>query len=130
MGMTAYIVLSTLDEQTIVFGQAKQQINVLNIVAMIRTAPNDFEAQQYSTLLQKIEDWNAPPTTSVDSGSNDDPGVPSEPDKPKVEIVGAKDLNVTFAKPLLESEADVEAYIDSYKRALLDGINKGKKIRI
>jgi hypothetical protein len=39
---------------------AKQKVNEQSLIAMIRDTANDFERNQYGSLLQQIEDWNAP----------------------------------------------------------------------
>ena len=56
--------------------------------------------------------------------------VPPSPGTKGVDIVGVRDLFISFNSPLLESEADVEAYLDSYKQALIDTIKQGKKVRV
>ena len=105
---------------------------------MIRVAVNDFENNQYSRLLQQIEGWNTPapgPFVTPDDGDDDgdsalEPPKPPMPDKPKVEIVGARDVSVAFNKPLLETEADIESYLASYKQALISTVSQGKKVRV
>lgn len=114
---------------------AKQAISEQNLIAMIRDAVNNFENHQYSALLQQIEDWNTPvvPEPPVKPGNGDtpiDPPTPPVPPAPKVEIVGARDLSVAYAKPLLESEADIDAYLESYKQALVNTVKQGKKVRL
>ena len=123
------------------FDTAKQKVEEQTLIAMIRDVANGFENHQYSELLQQIEDWNTPtliePQLSVnggedsDSDNGDKPVINlQKPIQPKVEIVGARDLYVSFSKPLLESEADVDAYLESYKQALLNTVNQGKKVRV
>lgn len=114
---------------------AKQAISEQNLIAMIRDAVNNFENHQYSALLQQIEDWNTPvvpePPVTPDNGDTPiDPPTPPVPPAPKVEIVGARDLSVSYAKPLLESEADIDAYLESYKQALVNTVKQGKKVRL
>ncbi|MGS2742586.1 BREX system P-loop protein BrxC [Halomonas sp. LS-001] len=126
------------------FEAVKQRIDDQVLIAMVRDATNNFENQQYAALLEQILDWNAPEPEPVPKEKPaDKPGVPAAggvqvppptsyppKPKPKAEIVGAKDLQVTFAKPLLETEADVEAYLESYRNTLLATINQGKKVRV
>jgi hypothetical protein len=90
-------------------------------------------------LLQQIEDWNTPapvvPTPPVTPDNDDgnppvDPPSPPTPPAPKVEIVGVRDLSVVYAKPLLESEADIDAYLESYKETLVNTVKQGKKVRL
>lgn len=141
-----YIALSDSYKLTVQrsFETAKQQINDQTLIAVIRHAPSQFENDQYSVLLQQIEEWNTPiavisePPVTFDndqseietSGQSVEPPKPVTPPKPKVEIVGARDLPVSFNKPLLESEADIDAYLESYKQALVNTVNQGKKVRI
>ena len=141
-----YIALSDSYKLTVQrsFETAKQQINDQTLIAVIRHAPSQFENDQYSVLLQQIEEWNTPvpvisePPVTFDnnqsesdtSGQSVEPPKPVTPPKPKVEIVGARDLPVSFNKPLLESEADIDAYLESYKQALVNTVNQGKKVRV
>lgn len=122
------------------FDQSKQQVKEQSLIAMIRDTANNFENTHYSTLLQQIEDWNTPepevvtppvtPEEKTPDGDDKPEPKPYIPSKPKVEIVGVKELSVSFTKPLLESEADVEAYLDSYKQALIETVKQGKKVRV
>ena len=114
----------------------KQQVNNQTLIAMIRDAANNFENYQYDELLQKIEDWNKPdkpigtPVDSESGGVNENPDRPYQP-KAKVDIiVRAADLAVTFEKMYLESEADVDDYLKTYKTMLLDAVKQGKKVRV
>ncbi|UZE94434.1 BREX system P-loop protein BrxC [Alkalimarinus alittae] len=133
------------------FDTAKKKVNDESLIAMIRDTANNFENTQYIELLQQIEDWSAPkpqeeepkPTSGRGAGSGEGTGIgagtggTTEPDpvpyvapKPQVKIVGARDLTVSFSKPLLETEADVDAYLESYKQALMDTVKQGKKVRV
>lgn len=118
------------------FSSVKQRINAQILIAMIRDTTSDFVNNQYDKLLQQILDWNNPEPVVVpppvdpekDNGNNVSP--PSPPAKPRAEIVGARDLAVSFAKPLLESEDDVADYLKSYETTLLATIKQGKKVRV
>jgi hypothetical protein len=101
------------------FQFSKDQINQQSLIAMIRDIVPGFERDQYSQLFQQIESWNTPPGEG-----------PTVTESNAIEIVGAEDLTISFNSPLLESEEDVEAYIDSYKQALVDTIKQGKKVRV
>lgn len=118
---------------------AKQAISEQSLIAMIRDALNNFENHQYSALLQQIEDWNTPapvvprPPVTPDNGDGDNGGQlvdPPTPPAPKVEIIGARDLSVSYTKPLIESEVDIDAYLESYKQALVNIVKQGKKVRL
>jgi hypothetical protein len=117
------------------FGVAKQKVNDQSSIAMIRDASNNFENTQYSLLLQQVEDWNAPepviPEPSVfGEGDDEKPIDLLRPPKPTVEIVGSRELKLNYSKPLLESEADIDTYLESYKHALVDIVKQGKKVRV
>jgi len=119
------------------FEAAKQKVNDQSLIAMIRDAANNFENSKYSMLLQQIEVWNtpepepAPPVTPVSGGGDGGkPEEPPHPPKPVVEIVGSRDLKPNYSKPLLESEADIDAYLESYKQVLVDAVKQGKKVRV
>ena len=109
---------------------AKQAISEQSLIAMIRDAMNDFENRQYGALLQQIEDWNTRAPGPDNGDNNEQPVDPPEPSAPKVEIVGASDLSVSYTKPLLESEVDIDAYLESYKQALINTVKQGKKVRL
>ena len=134
------------------FEQARQRIEGVTQIAVIRDNARNFEDQQYSNLLQQISDWNEPapePTPPAPGPNDDNSGAGNEdngddsgdkvpdskrptapPPKPKAEIVGATELTVSFNKPLLENEDDISAYINSYKQALIDTVKQGKKVRV
>lgn len=101
------------------FQFSKDQINQQSLIAMIRDIVPGFERDQYSKLFKQIESWNTTPGEG-----------PKVTESNARDIVGAKDLTISFNSPLLESEEDVEAYIDSYKKALVDSIKQGKKVRV
>jgi hypothetical protein len=118
-----------------VLATVKQQVNDQTLIAMIRDAANNFETYQYDELLQKIEDWNTPDEpidTPVDGRSgevNEKPDKPFQP-KARVDFVRAADLAVTFEKMYLESETDVDDYLEIYKTMLFDAVKQGKKVRV
>lgn len=120
------------------FDTAKQKIDQQSVIAVIRDAANRFESEEYGRLLQQIADWNTPepehesePEPAARSGdSGEEAETAPVLAKPKTQIVAAKDLRVSFSKPLLESEADVEAYLESYKEALINTVQQGRKVQV
>ena len=58
------------------------------------------------------------------------PVTPLPPPAPKVEIISIRTAKVPFDRPLLTSEADVDTYLDSMRKTLLEEIRKGKRIQI
>ena len=117
--MLGYEGYSTLnEEQTAEIEQAFDSIEQLikneSLIAVVRERTFNFEKKTYPDLLQKVINWNRP-----------SPQLPDEE-----VIIGAHDLNVNFAKPILETEADVEMYVEKYKSALLETVKKGTKVSI
>jgi len=123
------------------FDEAKQKINGETLIPAIRDCANQFAQHQYDRILETIEALNAPepvepvvqPTPTGESGvsePNPTPVLPAPSPKPKAQFVHSKELELTFKKPVLESEADVDAYLESYKQALVDTISQGKKVRV
>ncbi len=47
-----------------------------------------------------------------------------------MEYVARNQLHVSFSKPYLANEADVEEYLDQLKAAMLVAIKDGKRIQI
>jgi len=148
------------DELTQRISTVKQRINEQNLIAVVRDLANSFENEHYEKLLQQILNWNAPVpqpanaasgNQATDSRENKDtkakdtdtdsanthaacgtwePAIKQYPPVTSTEIISAKELQVSFTKPFLETEADVEAYLDSYRNTLLASVSQGKKVRV
>ena len=115
--------------------QAKEVIKAHSLVAMIRDRARDFEEKQFPRLVDMLLAWNEPtstegssvePPSNVYGGKLDQPAVVLTP--PRASTISARDVNVSFEKPWLSDEADVVAYVERYKSALLEAVNNGKKI--
>ena len=46
------------------------------------------------------------------------------------EVISSTSIKFTKPKSILETDADVNQYIEDYKKAMLDEIGKGKRITI
>jgi hypothetical protein len=120
------------------FSQAVDGVQQEVIIAVIRDKARIFEEQSYPRLLDQLLAWVEPeppkPQETVQPEGNETAtaGKPIHIEEPKAvyQTVSAKELNIQFNKPLLESEADVEAYLQDYKSQLLELIQKGKKVRV
>jgi len=121
-----YISLDDAHKETVsqVFSSTLDQINDQSSIAVMHVTASNFKKQGYSDLLHKIEIWNSPASPG---GEGKDP---DSPDTVVPTYVVASDLQVTFEKPFLESEADVNEYLESYKRVLLDAVANNKKVRV
>lgn len=121
-----YISLDDAHKETVsqVFSTTLDQINDQSSIAVMHVTASNFKKLGYSDLLHKIEIWNSPASPG---GEGKDP---DSPDTVVPTYVVASDLHVSFEKPFLESEEDVNEYLGSYKRVLLDAVSNNKKVRV
>jgi hypothetical protein len=107
---------------------ARQQVSAqLNLVswqtdqeesiALLRQAMDDFDAHTYPSLLDEL-------ARSV--GGNDSGG----PEKPVVQTVSVKSIVVSGTGGILETDAEVDAYVQRYSAALKATIADGKRIAL
>lgn len=102
------------------------------LIAVINDRLRYFEDQGYQKLLAKMVEMARPvfvPTTP-DDNTDPKPHGPPEVKEPKIEYVSYRQLRVAYDKAWLADEADVERYLESMRKTLLDEINKGKRIQI
>lgn len=55
---------------------------------------------------------------------------PPQVSEPKIEYVAASQINVPYDRAWLETEADVERYLQVMSQTLLNEIRKGKRIHV
>lgn len=105
------------------------------LIAAVRDTVRRFEEVQYPELLSQLTALTQPapvpspqaqPSTSQESSK---PISQPEPVKP-VEFVSSRSLSITFDKAWLADEGDVERYLESMRKALLEEIRQGKRIHI
>lgn len=121
-----------------VFATIKAKIAQQTLIALVRDNVRQFEDTTYPQLLDKVLAWTAPqpaktPPSTTTIGVPAEPTAPplaTEPTAPVYQTVAIRDIKVEFNKPLLDNEADVNAYIDSYKAKLLNMVKQGKKVRV
>jgi len=109
------------------FGGKLNEIQSQRLIAALRDIPRRFEDEVYPLLLQKIESWNK--SQNGDSGyplrSGEGEGKVAEPS-----YVPVRNVPVKFGKAWLADKNDVESYLESMREALLEEIDKGKRIQI
>ena len=66
---------------------------------------------------------------SPSSGRGAEPGITPEP-APRIEYVSSSSLIVSFDKPWLADESDVDRYVASMRNALLAEIRSGKRVQV
>ena len=111
--------------------KAKEERYIGNLKAM----HNDIE-NAYNNSLKSINKWIEEEASKKATPSQDDTSKPQDqkadaPKRPMKQFVQkAKAMDVRFSKPMLENEADVEAYISELKKKMMDYIHQNKNIML
>ncbi|MCR9293282.1 MAG: hypothetical protein NXI32_11220, partial [bacterium] len=112
------------------------QIRNQPIIAVVREAATRFETNGYTGILQKVTRWTTPVTLPQEKSSDSEGAVnPVNPqskiENPKwIEFIGMSHLDVSFDKPWLQTNEDVERYLDSLRVAMLLAVREGKRIQL
>lgn len=120
------------------FNEFNAAIERQKLMAVIRDTLRRFEESDYQRLLSQMTSWAQPaPTPELapepgETASPEEATKPTPPVKPepRIEYVPSRSLKVSFDKAWLADETDVERYLESMRKALLDEIHKGKRIQI
>lgn len=120
------------------FDEFNAGIERQKLIAVIRDTLRRFEENEYQRLLSKMTVWAHPepkpdPAQEPGGAATPEPGQkpkPLEKTKPLIEYVPSRNVKVSFDKAWLADEADVDEYLKSMRRALLEEIQKGKRIQI
>jgi hypothetical protein len=113
-------------------------IELQTLIAVISDTVRRFEENDYQKLLSQMTTW-AQPAPKLDSArapgeaATPEEGAKSTPvtkPEPRIEYVASRSVKVSFDKAWLADETDVERYLESMRKALLDEIRKGKRIQI
>lgn len=100
------------------FQKAQAQIEGVHSIPVLESNFTQFERGTYLDLLTKLETAGAKEEDSTTDA------------EPKTEIISATRVHVSYNKPLLGSENDVNDYIEKYKEALMAEIKSGKKVQV
>ena len=131
------------------FVKAMHSIKEAYLIAVIKDSPNYFEEHTYSALLQKMVALVTPRTISIENTvkSTSEPdnksGQPNvtvkasdsttdkrEVKEPVVKYIAANKLKVPYESAWLESEEDVQQYVEAMRQVMLEQIRKGKRVQI
>ena len=112
--------------------KAKEERYIGNLKAMHTDIDN-----AYNNSLKSINKWieeeankKASPTAQDDTSKTQTQKADA-PKRPMKQFVQkAKAMDVSFSKPMLENEADVEAYISELKKKMMDYIRQNKNIML
>jgi len=114
------------------FTMVLDTIETSKLIAVIRERVSGFRASGFPALLGRV---TAPPPVKKD-GEDDKPrgfrdstsGTPPAPTQP--EYVAASALRVTYAKPYLADEQDIDAYLNTLRETLIAEIRAGKRVTV
>lgn len=117
---SAFYANATADAQESVLRRLDQIISSLrsqNQVALIRETGSSFEETIYPSLLDQL--------AAAQQGGSDG-GTPSPPKR----TVSVKTISATGVFGVLETEADVDRYLDALRTELVKTLNDGKRISL
>jgi hypothetical protein len=138
-GIPEFSVLSGVQQEELTkpFNEISNTIERHKLIAVIRDTLRRFEEKEYQNQLSKLTAWAKPsPTpdnksaTKPQDGSGKPAPLPPVIKETQVEYVPSRSLRITFDKAWLADEADVDRYLKSMREALLEEIQKGKRIQI
>ena len=139
-GMAEFSTLNGEQQEQVTrpFGEFNAEIERKNLIAVIRDSLRQFEESDYQRLLSQMTSWALPapaPEPAPQPGNTatlDEGTKPTSPisTKRRIEYVPSRSVKVSFDKAWLADETDVERYLESMRKALLDEIRKGKRIQI
>jgi len=103
-----------LDKIEAVYQKVSSLITEETTIPIISSHKTQFVDHIYLELLNEIEAIQAP------EGAN----------KPRFKIINAKNLKPLFSKEIIESDADLDEYLQSLKEVFLTELGKGNRIRV
>ena len=115
------------------FGDARQSVQAHKRIAMIRDQLRRFEDEDYPRLLLQLEQLVRPaPSDPAPDPASPGPGGATPPSTPAPEpkLVAARTIKVSYAKPWLASEADLDDYLRKQREAWLKEIQAGNRVQI
>lgn len=136
-GSAAFLAASEAARQSVTH-QAEATLAHVGTEGQIPTVRNlaaQFAATTYPALLDELEASSSlppedqPPGRTEDADRTDAP-QPEPPVKPTKRSVSIKTLRLPMAGGLLESESDVDTYLDQLRSLLVSTINDNKRITL
>ncbi len=102
----------------------KTGLDRIDLIPVLRDRSNDIRNTLLVEIIGEIDRMNRPAPGPTPSGASEAPApAPQAPT-----YVNASQVKVTFAKPYLADDADVDAYVEELKKTLLAEIHAGKKV--
>jgi hypothetical protein len=107
-----------------------EHIRQQQLIAVINDRLRHFEEQGYQKLLARMVELATPKLAEPEPDADPDTPTPPKVKELKVEYVAKRQIQVDFDKAWLQSEADVDRYLQSMRTAMLAEIQKGKRIQV
>lgn len=119
------------------FDKCNSAIESQKLIAVIRDTLRRFEENDYQQLLSQMTSWAQPASTpkpapqpDQHTAHEDTKIMPPAKPEPRIEYIPSRSVKVSFNKAWLADETDVELYLKSMRKALLEEIRQGKRIQI
>jgi hypothetical protein len=112
------------------FARVRETIGTNKLIAVIRESVNGFRLSAYPALLGLVMASSPPPAPQkAVEGPGGGSSPPAQPPT-QYQYIAVSALRVTYAKPYLADEQDVEAYLDHLRKTLIAEIIAGKRVTI
>ncbi len=116
------------------FVAIKEKLERQTLIPVINETVRQFEDNDYVSILDRIERWGRPEEKKPEYEIKQDPGLGTGKGKkceePVHQYVPVKNIAVEFERPYLASENDVEEYINTLRKAIMQEVKAGKRVRI
>lgn len=116
------------------FADARLALQGQKRIAMIRDQLRHFEDSRYPQLLLQLEQWAKPETSPPPKPRLEPDGertVGEEtPPSPEPQLVPARAIKISYAKPWLTTEAELDDYLNKQREAWLREILAGNRVQI
>ena len=99
-------------------------------IPTIRHLATQFDDTIYPAILDELEAAKAAPTPESEVPGHDKPKAPRVPTPPARQSISIRKLSLPGAGGVLETEAQVDAYLDRLRGTLLATINDNKRITL
>jgi len=122
--------LSELQQDQIIepFNEELKKLHNLRFIAVIRDTRTRIEDVIFTRQLNEMVRLVNPPKPSNQGDSNG--GNTSMKEPPAVHYINRNNIKPTFGKTELKTEADVDEYIEAYRKALKDQIKNNRRIQL
>jgi len=107
----------------------QNEIESQRLIAVIRDTLRRFEDEDYSRLLARMESLSKPEHDDPDYKTPEGERKGNVADPP-YQFIPARSIRVSFDKPWLAEESDVDRYLKALKKALMEQIANGKRVQI